>query len=435
MPSTECPPGEPILTGAPFGCPTTLSGTAFDPSGTLPLYNVVVYVPSETLAPIAQGAGCDTCNGNFSGRPVAAAVTDPAGNFTIQLDEVPRVAALPLVIQVGKWRRQITVSNIAACSANSVANGEARLPRNRSEGNLPQIAITRGGSDALDCLFRKIGVSDSEFVPAGGNGSVHLYASPHGSAEDFPEMAQFADGTPIPPPEQLFSNLDVMMTYDAVFLGCEGGGRGTFEDPPPAGHGYGPTEFTNVQTYADRGGRVFGTHYHNYWVRPDKFDYALPPYPAVATFASEQHGFDALVAGEVNASFPKGAALRDWLVNVGGSMTPGQVMINDGEHTVDAVIPSVSTAWITADDPDGHADVVQCFSFTTPVGQAECGRMVFSDLHFTTGDADPGKKPFPVGCSSSELSPEDKALTYMLFDLSSCVQPDTAPVVPPIIIR
>ena len=425
--AADRPAGVPILTGPPFGCPTSLSGTAFDPSGRLPLYNVVVYVPSETLSPITQGAGCETCDGNFSGRPVAAAVTDAAGNFTLALDEVPATATLPLVIQVGKWRRQIEVPNIAACGSNTVANGAARLPRDRTEGNLPHIAIMRGGSDALECLFRKIGVSDSEFSTDQAGGSFHLYASALGSAEA--GTTQFADGTPIAPPAALLDSLDRLMTYDAVFMACEGDGRSPYTNSPAS-------RFSNIQTYADQGGRIFGSHYHNYWVRTDKFAAnGVAPYPEVAVFPGEQHGFEVDVTGDVNASFPKGAALRDWLVNVGGSTTPGQLVIHDGEHTVDSVIPGVATAWITTTDNQSHEGVVQYFSFTTPVGQTECGRMVFSDLHVASGTGDSGKLAFPSGCTSTELSPQEKALTYMLFDLSSCVQPDTAPIVPPTIIR
>jgi hypothetical protein len=63
------------------GCPTSISGTVYDPAGKLPLYDVVVYEPSEALAPLSNGAACETCDGNFSGHPVAAAVSDAAGHF------------------------------------------------------------------------------------------------------------------------------------------------------------------------------------------------------------------------------------------------------------------------------------------------------------------------------------------------------------------
>jgi hypothetical protein len=104
-------------------------------------------------------------------------------------------------------------------------------------------------------------------------------------------------------------------------------------------------------------------------------------------------------------------------------------LITDGEHTVDAVIPPLAQQWIYGPDTSRSPTkpVVEYFSFTTPVGSANvCGRMVFSDVHVSQGGGSNAAVPFPT-----ELSPQQKALEFMLFDLSSCAQIETGTPVPP----
>jgi hypothetical protein len=406
------------------GCPTTLSGIALDPSGQLPLYNVVVYVPSEGLAPITRGASCETCDGNFSGRPMAAAVSDATGAFTLDITRVPLRTNIPLVIQAGKWRRQVTIAAAQDCANTTLAADQSRLPRNRAEGDLPRVAVMRAGSDALECLFTKIGVDPSEFTPGGENGSIELYYSAEANATaQTGQMMTAAGIAALPAVDTLFGDLASLRNYDMVLMSCEGGDERY--DPPNLTHR------ENLQRYADEGGRLFGGHYHNGIIANGELPDDYPPFPPVIEFASGRQDITPkLFTAQVNTSFEKGEALADWLMAVGGSTAHGQIAIDDSERTVTGMLHESAVSWIDTTTADGNAALY--YGFPTPVDAPACGRMVFTDVHLASGSGDSGKEVFP-SCSTV-LSPQQKALAFLIFDLANCVattdeEPPPVPVI------
>jgi hypothetical protein len=394
---------------------TSISGTVYDPAGKVPLYNVVVYVPSEKLTEIPTGAACQTCNGYFSGKPLSVALSGPDGRFT--LEDVPVGSSIPLVIQVGKWRREVTLSGVAACQNTQILDHDlTRLPRNQSEGHVPKVAIATGASDALECLVRKLGVSDTEFTTEQGPGRVNLFAG-------YGASATMADGTRLTLADTLWGDATLLNGYDMMLLSCEGSDNIARTD----------TAYANVRHFADIGGRIFGSHWHHGWINPDKPTKGA--YPVVMNLSEGAHGFtppEVPITVSIDTSFPKGQAFSEWLLNVGASTTLGLIDIRGAEHSVDSVVDGVAQRWIYGTDTQKNTPMVQYFSFNTPIGKEECGRMVFSDVHVSAGaGTDGGKDPFPNGCVTQDLSPQEKALEFMIFDLSSCVQPDTALVNPP----
>ena len=154
--------------------PTTLTGKVFDPAGLNPLANVAVFVPNDPNQLPSISPGTPTCSSPTPiGDYVTVALTDATGSFTLR--GVPAAGAVPVTVQIGKWRRTVTVPVSQDCAVNSVADGTLRLPNNRSEGDMPQMALLTGGADNLACFLRWIGVDSSEFVAPGGAGSVTLY--------------------------------------------------------------------------------------------------------------------------------------------------------------------------------------------------------------------------------------------------------------------
>jgi hypothetical protein len=385
---------------------TSLSGTVNIPSGDLPLYNAVVYVPNDEVEPFDEGSGCYRCDAPLSGDPVVETTTDTAGRFV--LEDVPVGDDIPLVIQVGKWRRQIVIPSVEECVDTPLDAGETRLPKNRSEGDIPRIALTTGGLDALECLLSKVGLDTSEFTPESEDGRVNFYAAVDGTPGYDTSMN---GGAAFTPATTLWDSLENLQQYDIVLLSCEG-----TENPTNK------TDLArqNMQDYADLGGRVFASHWHNFWI-----EFGPDPFPMAATFNHRADLVD--IESDIDTSYEKGMAMAEWLMNVDASTTFAKLPIVDAQHTVDAV--DLATRWIYLDDTANGFPSVQYLSFNTPMEdepEEQCGRLVLSDIHVSSASGDqsaPGIR-YPVGCTSTDLSPQEKALIFMLFDISSCIEPD-----------
>jgi hypothetical protein len=183
--------------------------------------------------------------------------------------------------------------------------------------------------------------------------------------------------------------------------------------------------------YAAAGGRVFASHFHYSWFDTGPF--------GAKNLASWSPGINDMgdIKATIVTTFAKGQALADWLGNVGALDAKGELPITQAKHNADVGAPQVSSqSWITADGSAKPANATQYFTFNTPLDakpENQCGRVVFSDLHVgaASGDYATFKKKAPVECGNGALSPQEKALEFMLFDLSSCVTPDSAPPTPP----
>jgi hypothetical protein len=426
------------------GAKTTLSGVVYDPAGKVPIYNATVYVPNAPLTDIPSGAKtCDRCDAAVSGKPIAIAATDTSGKFT--LENVPIAANVPLVIQIGKWRRQVQIPNVAKCVDNAVDKTLTRLPKNRMEGNIPRIALSTGGADPLQCLLRKMGVDDAEFGLAGSDSRIHLYAGGGfitGAAPGTPNPASSKFGASLnggasyTSSETLWSSLASLQNYDLVLLSCEGD-----ENEATAGSAKPDASKQALYDYAKGGGRVFASHYHEVWLRKSP-EAAVK---GIATWADPERQPPAVggppattaVNADISTAFPKAMAMKDWL-NAQNALTSGKLPIFDARHNVD-VVNAGGLNWISLVNTNAsNVPAVQYMSFNTPVGAADdavCGRVVFSNLHVGAGMqggvSDSPQAPFPDGCQTTDLSAQQKALEFMLFDLSSCVQKDDSAIVGP----
>ncbi len=458
---------------------TTVTGHVYDPAGNNPLYNVVVYVPNTTVDPLpaAPTNECGSCNSLYSGQPVAAGITDPTGKFT--MNNAPDGDNIPLVVQIGKWRTQMVIPKITSCGTGDANNLDKVLsakitlpgiagisaidgPTKGLQQDIPEIAISTGGADSLECLLRRIGVSGNEYTSGvGGTGHIHIFQGAGAMGNGGRPSAQMSGGATPASPQHLWDKGGDMSPYDIVILSCEG--QETSSDTPDGG--LSTADETALQQFTAAGGRAFLSHFHYAFL--DRGPFASPPLAAWSAGArpiEDKNGAPDTTMGDIvqtlgsGGKFAKGEAFYQWLGTTNSLIGTQLPIVEAKENALVTAANTASQAWITADknavsednNQTSAAGTTEYFTFDTPIGgigtddagaPIYCGRVVYSDLHVgaASGDYNNGSDPQPTvpsGCANNPLSPQEKALEFMLFDLSSCVTPDTGPSQgpPPIIV-
>ncbi len=390
------------------GGTTTISGTVYAPNGTDPLPNVLVFVPNATPAPFTAGVSCPAAGAPPSGSPLVGTTTGVDGSFTIT--NVPVGTNIPLVIQSGRWRRQLVVPTTTACANTNFA---PRMPRNHSEGDIPKFAIVTGLADQVECVLLKMQVDPAEFQDPGGSGRVDLYLGNDGLYLGIGGPgASYSANTP--KESTLMASPANLNQYDVLMLPCQG-----------APYSKTAAELSNYQGFANAGGRIYSSHYGYDYMDGDLYDYPGVTLPKVADWAPSL-GFADLATMDggvatVNTTFAQGDTLSQWLQDVDATTTVGQMPLSTLRHDLTGVV-APTQSWLTLNDAADNNPVMQ-FVYDAPVGgQNQCGRVLYNEYHVEAGVQGSAQNPitFPNECSTgTTLNPQEKLLEYMLFELTS----------------
>ncbi len=448
-----------------------------------PVPNVLVYIPNRTAAPYVdpfttrasetQAQQCSTCGADVSGNPLVETKTAFDGTFT--LSQVPVGTTIPIVIQLGRWRRVFTVTT--TCGSNTVAvtglpAGILRMPRTHAEGDIPLTALSTGSVDAMECVLLKMGVDSGEFVAysAAATGRIQMYQGNGATA---------SAGGATPAETALMGTTTANGTYnsyDQVILPCWG------VDPTTNGsaNAKSAAALANLVTYGNNGGHFFATHYSYAWL------YANNPYSTTANFNVNHNTGINSMTGIVSQTVPPTTPVSnpgvfvEWLnyIQALSNFTaanappiPADVTIANARHDVNSVALQ-SVDWIDGTDPGDQSAMLLHYTFDTPVNQtAQCGHSIFSDFHVSnsatgvgtcqantdcssdscvghgggctrnnqcasnscnrngtcdglcTAASFPTQSDIATYCNAVPMTAQEKILEYMIWDLASCVPP------------
>jgi hypothetical protein len=380
------------------GTPTTITGHVKAPNGFEPVAGAMVYVPSLIDA-LPDGTACESCTvAPLAGNAIVFTRTASDGSFT--LSNAPSGTSVPIVIQKGHFRRMFT-RRVQACQQNSLTDDQGRLPRIKSEGDLPHIAVGIGDYDQIECVLHSTGVDTSEFTAAGGGGAVELYENGQPTAGGHTDF------------EALLHDGAKMRTYQMIFINCTGNTWDTLSNQDDIK--------ANIFAFLSAGGRLYVSD----WA----YDY-IEQVPQLAPFIffagggaspSPQPVHVAASASDTN-SFTAStgqSSLTNWISAAGvGALTIQDLLASWVLMVSVGGTGFPVTTWLHGVTNGADRPITVSFN----VG---CGKTLFSSFHAREpGGADPlgGGTAFPGYCKSttSTMIAQEKVLEFLLLEIADC---------------
>lgn len=447
-------------------------------------------LPAITSGIPDGGTSCDRCQDQDLGPVLVSTTTDAKGEFTLE-GNVPVGKEFVLVVKAGRFRRAVkyTIPDGSECTTTklptALPDNPTRLPRDMMDGlavNIPRIAVTTGGIDAMECVLEKMGIAHTEFGNPGDDGSaaprVHIYRgrTPNGGGDG----ANIDANTPLE--NVIYGDPKRITSYDMLLADCEGADADDSSLTERDQYG------DNVVDYVNRGGRMFVSHLRYSWLVGNGTQAYDPANPnttgldAAAKWDKTQHSDYNTGAGIIAIGRPQASSriqnFADWMANEGVAMPPTYNFTITDPRSQEASLGATSEEFVlTTSITRGSgtvvtADQTQQFSFNTPYAAPDdsvCGRVAYSGFHVaaettgtggTSGAGGMGNTPgsggmggmvaaggrggpgggnfpppamgggsqpfenatFPQHCvAGGDLTAQEKVLLYMLFDLNACV--------------
>ncbi len=399
--------------------PTTLVGTLFAPNGLDPVPNATVYVPQGQLVPFSDSVACDLCGG---GGTLAGAVTSTTtrydGGFT--LPGVPVGDKIPLVIELGRFRRVVTVT-VQKCQQNLVPKDPnvfgVRLPGKDGDlspdDHVPRIAVATGDYDQIECVLGRMGLSQLDLYNDRDPGTT------------LPATIGELDA--------LLNDIVKLKKYNILMINCT---QAQFETSLAK-----PGVIKNLEDYVASGGRLYATDWAYDMINqvpgfapflcfvPGGVDGPSPPPMCAGTpgVPREAHSTTAWSTGAIVHD----PTLLKWLSIFPGTLVNNQVAVAYNFVVVNHVGDAMShptTTWVDGDATDPGA-LPQLGKGVRPMtvtfDYKQCGR-----VHYSTYNTEPNATVldtatyrFPTCNNRTTFNPQERLLEYLIFETAQCVGP------------